>query len=1024
MNYAAFSRIAKCHQVFAVHVYPSSDTPVIPFENSIPEKYKDYAEVFCKREADKLPQHRPYDMKIDLLADQQPPWLPIYNLSELELKTLREYLDEMLAKGFIQPSKSPAGAPILFVKKKDGSLRLCVDYRRLNQISVKNRYPLPLINELLDRLGQSTIFTKLDLRGAYNLVRIHPGDEWKTAFRTRYGHFEYLVMPFGLTNAPATFQHLMNDIFHDLLDHFVVIYLDDILIFSKNPREHTEHVRLVLQRLQENGLYVKLEKCTFDSSSVEFLGFEVSQQGINMNKHKIDAVMQWPTPSTVRELQSFLGFANFYRRFIHQYSATITALTQLLKKDNPFDWTSSCQEAFDTLKKRFTTAPILVHANPAEPYIVEADASDFAIGAVLSQRTPSDKKVHPVAFYSRKLTAAERNYEIYDKELLAIKEAFAEWRHYLAGANHQIRVYSDHKNLEYFLASRQLNRRQSRWSLFFADYDFVITYRPGCKQGKPDALSRRSDLREGDTLSDTNDGDSTPRPLLKSSQLIGLLTQTFEAPDPHQQKLLQQIREATKIDDFAKEIQERISRRPSCSSSPAPLVDNEGNTFQDGLLLNNQGLIYVPDNGSRLMILKSCHDSITAGHFGEKKTIELVSRDFWWPKYRAYIKDYIRTCEICKRAKKPRHRPFGMLQPLPVPTRPWKDISLDLIVELPCSKNFDSILTIVDRLTKMAHLIPCTKSIDAPATAKVFFENIFRLHGIPSTITSDRGSVFASKFWKRLFKLLGTKINLSTAYHPQTDGQTERVNQVIEQYLRCFVNYQQDDWVDLLPTMEFTYNNTIHSSIGHSPFYANYGFHPTFDPQLPNESKVPAAEEHIKNLQDLSELLREEMTKAQQSFKEYADRHRMEAHPSIQVGKRVWLYRGHFESTRPCKKLATRCLGPYLVTEQINPVAFRLKLPKKLKIHDVFHVSQLEPAPECTIPDRVQPPPPPIDIDGEEEFEVCAILDSRRFRKRLQYLVAWEGYSIEDASWENKDYVTNAKELIEEFHQRYPEKPR
>ena len=393
------------------------------FERTVPSEYHDYADVFSAAEAASLPPHRAYDHAIDLEEGAQPPYGPIYSMSETELKALREYLDDMLGKGFIRPSNSPAGAPILFAKKKDGSLRLCIDYRGLNRITRKNRYPLPLIGDLLDRLRSAKIFTKIDLRAGYNNVRISPGHEWKTAFRTRYGSFEYMVMPFGMTNSPATFQHFMNDIFRDMADIFVIVYLDDILVFSDNEEEHRDHVRRVLQRLREHNLHAKLEKCTFHTDTIEYLGFIVSPAGLSMDTAKTQVIRDWPTPRNVKEVQSFLGFANFYRRFIANYSDTVVPLTRLTRKDTPFVWSDKCQKAFDTLKASFTSAPILVHFDPALPIVIETDGSDYAIAAILSQVTPSDNDLHPVAFHSRTMQPAELNYEIYNKELLAIHEA-------------------------------------------------------------------------------------------------------------------------------------------------------------------------------------------------------------------------------------------------------------------------------------------------------------------------------------------------------------------------------------------------------------------------------------------------------------------------------------------------------------------------------------------------------------------------------------------------------------------------
>ena len=441
--------------VFAMIITPTSN----PQEADVhfPSKYQDFSDVFDKVKAKTLPEHRPYDCPIDLQLEKEPPWGPIYNLSPLELKALREYIDENLASGFIQHSRSPCGAPIFFVKKKDGSLRLVVDYRGLNKVTVRNRYALPLIPSLLERLNGAKYFTKLDLRGAYNLVRIRPGDEWKTAFRTRYGHFEYTVMPFGLTNAPTVFQHMANDIFRDFLDIFIIVYLDDILIYSKTQEEHDVHVRQVLQRLREYGLYAKLEKCCFDRNQVEFLGYVVSPEGISMDPMKIQTILDWRTPCSVRDVQCFLGFANFYRKFIKNYSNIVLPLTELTKRNQSFEWNLSAAMAFDNLKQAFTSAPILIHVDLEKPFTMEADASDFALGSVLSQ-LGDDEKLHPVAFHSRKFESAEINYEIHDKELLAIVDSFEQWRHFLEGSPHQIIVYNDHKNLTYFQNARVLNR--------------------------------------------------------------------------------------------------------------------------------------------------------------------------------------------------------------------------------------------------------------------------------------------------------------------------------------------------------------------------------------------------------------------------------------------------------------------------------------------------------------------------------------------------------------------------------------
>lgn len=430
-------------------------------DGELPPQYQDFQDVFSKTSADALPPHAPWDHTIEIESGKSIPTSKIYPLSASELEVLSTYLDENLKSGFVRPSSSPVGAPILFVKKKDGSLRLCVDYRNLNSVTIKNKYPLPLINETLDRLCGAKFFTKIDIRNAYHRIRIAEGQEWMTAFRTRYGHFEYQVMPFGLTNAPATFQALINDTFRPYLDIFVVAYLDDILVYSETEKEHINHVRLVLQKMRERHLFAKASKCEFHADQVDYLGYIINREGVSMDPSKIDSIQDWPVPESVKQVQSFLGFTNFYRRFIKDYSKLTTPLTRFTRKGEPFIWDHAAAEAFKTLKSSFAPGLILRHYDPLLLTELETDASDFAIGAVISQR--HEKRLHPIAFYSRKLNPAELNYEIYDKELLSIVEACKHWRPYLEHAQEPFKIWSDHFNLQYFFSSRTLNRRQARW---------------------------------------------------------------------------------------------------------------------------------------------------------------------------------------------------------------------------------------------------------------------------------------------------------------------------------------------------------------------------------------------------------------------------------------------------------------------------------------------------------------------------------------------------------------------------------
>jgi hypothetical protein len=974
-------------------------------EELVPREYHDYMDVFSETLARELPPHRDYDHQIELEENTTPPHGKLYNMSEVELKTLKDYLDDMLDKGFIRPSKSPAGAPVLFVKKKDGSLRLCVDYRGLNKITRKNRYPIPRIETLVDQLRSAKVYSKIDLRVGYNNVRIAEGDEWKTAFRTRYGAFEYLVMPFGLTNAPATFQHLMNDIFHDLVDVNVVVYLDDILIYSGNLEQHRAHVREVLQRLRKANLHARPEKCDFHTATVEYLGVIVSPDGIAMDPSKIQAILKWPVPMKIRDLQSFLGFANFYRRFIDNYSGIVIPLTRLLRKDTPWKWSPRCQEIFETLKQAFTEAPVLRHYDPDHPITLECDASDYAIAAILSQTDPATNELRPIAFHARTMIAAELNYDIYDKELLAIHDAFKQWRAYLEGARYQIQVFSDHNNLRYFTTTKQLSRRQARWAEYLSSFDYVIHYRAGRLGAKPDALTRRPDVypKKSDQLATNaiNNKVAIPPELLRATVIL------------NEEALISRIRHAPHDPYFTKKSQE-VSQGRDKAISLSP----------DGLLLLRSGKIYVPDHDSlRLDILRSNHDHKLRGHPGIRKTTQLINRLFFWPGLRKDVTAYVRGCHTCARAKPVRHKPYGLLKPLPIGERPWSSISMDHIEALPLSATFDSILVIVCRLTKQAIFIP-TNTIDtAKDLAQHFITHVFSKHGLPADIVSDRGRLFVSKFWSSLCQALDITSNLSTAYHPETDGQTERVNQILEQYLRIYTNYQQDDWTSQLPLAEFVYNNTPHSATGVSPFFANKGYHPRLTISLDG---IPAHEAHMvaTDLKTLHQHLRDQLKVANEAYSRFADRKR-EVTPDWKEGTKVWLDLRNVKTRRPMKKLDSKRAGPFPILAKVSTHAYRLQLPRTMRgIHDVFHVSLLEKVHEDAFPQRQQQPPPPIEVDGEQHYEVADILDSRRRGRKVLYLVRWEGYGPENDTWEPIESLSGSKELLEDFHSAYPDKPR
>ncbi|SYW79653.1 uncharacterized protein UHO2_04296 [Ustilago hordei] len=969
----------------------------------IPKPYQHLRDVFDEVEADKLPHHTEHDLHLELIEGGKPPQGPLYLKGPKEMSELRRYLDENLEKGFIRPSKSPARSPVLFVPKKDGGLRLCVDYRGLNEITVKNRAPLPLIEEQLFLLRKARIYTKLDLRAAYNLIRIAKGDEWKTAFGTQLGLYEYLVMPFGLANAPAHF--------HD------------------TEEAHVKHVTEVLTRLRSNRLFAKLSKCEFHTKTVEFLGYIIKPTGIEMDPEKVCTVKEWPMPESIHDIQRFLGFANFYRRFIAHFARIakpLTALVKPIERFKKFELPEEAQQAFHKLIQAFTSAGVLQHFDYHLPTRLETDASDFAIAGVLKQE--HEGRWHPVAFYSRKMSSAEKNYEIHDKELLAVVACLTQWRHMLAGLPNQLVILTDHEALKYFKSQRRITGRQARWAILLADFDFILQYRPGDKGGEPDALTRRTDMQPAGEEQDHNVRQLLPPRVFKETADHDSL---LVAPMISMESIASKgLKDLVKIfQPLDQELQEIHRKKPfelkddlwySGGRLVIPKVIMPGRTNNrhsrsakevDGQSLSVEHL--------RFMVMTQCHDGITAGHVGRDATIKAAQRHYWWPNMTAWIADYVASCPVCARYKAPRHRPYGLLQPLATPDRPWGSISLDFIEGLPTSKKYDSktydsILVIVDRLTKFAILAPTHKTVTAKQTAVLLYGHMVRLFGYPDHMVSDRGRQFISGAWKAFAEQMGVKHSLSTAYHPQTDGQTERVNQVIEQYLRMYCNYEQNDWANLLDTAAFVYNNTVHNSIGVSPFFACYGWNPKAHPDIPQRLGVndPGRFKYLMDGKERCKYLQEQIREAQRrSVDQYNRKHK---DIEFKVGDMVYINRRNWKTRRPTPKLDTRFAGPYPVQERVGRRAYRITLPANLRVHDVFHVSMLEPARTSSLPQRAEQPTMPPLPDEDLDFEVEALIDKRSHNGTTEYKVLWRGYSEEAASWEPVENL-NCPDLIQEY---------
>jgi hypothetical protein len=903
---------------------------------------------------------RPIQHSIRLKPNTEPPYRNPYRLSPKKLLEARRQIEHLLKIGHIRPSTSPYGAPILFVDKKDSDeLRMCVDYTMLNKSTIRDAYPIPRIDQLMDLLQGKKIFTKLDLTAAFNQIPMNPDDIEKTAFNTRYGQYEYTVLPFGLCNGPATCMRLMQDVLSDYLDKFVMVYLDDCLQFNDCEEDAIRDLRLILQRLKDNDLHLKLSKCVFGVDEVDYLGHVVSKDGLKVDPKKVEAVKSWPEPTDLGQLRSFMGLVGYYRKFVPALAQIALPLSELVKKNVPWIWSDQQRQAFERLKEALTTAPVLAIPQFGKPYIIYTDASDYAVGAVLLQDQGDGPR--PCAYFSRKLRPAEKNYSVGDKELLAIICALREYSVYIQGV--PTKLYTDHANHK-TLFSRKAEEfetpRVARWICYLQRFlpELEILYKRGA-ENQADALSRRPDLMLNLLV--------IPLPQIQAAIRAAYLT------DP-----------AFSDADFIQNM--RTAR---------------GFWFHNGRLVipNNLDIIRT--------ILEHCHDN--AGHLGIDKTQELVQRRFWWPKLVEHVREYVLACSACALAKSRNHRVPGLMVPLPIPSRPWECVTVDLVTDMPPSQGKDAFVVFVDKLTKMIVALPVTKTITSGRLAKIFKKEIVRRYGMPDYLISDRDTRFLGRPWRSYLDQNNIQHKMSTAYHPQTDGQTERANRTILDMLRAVANARMDNWVSMLPQVVSHYNNSVNLSTGYSPFYLNYGYHPVQPidqalPRIPNTTaNAPVGDAMRARTQAITNLRTSQLKQ-----KKYHDKHRR--HEAFQPNDMVYLSTSDLRRDGP-RKLQDKWIGPFRVIRNIRDVSYELEMPATMgRIHRVFHVSKLKKFKPDTIFQRT---PPPAQQLGRGWWTIEDIYGHRQRRGRTQYKVRWLGYGREMDQWLDSSALT--RDAIDEY---------
>jgi hypothetical protein len=952
---------------------------------AIPAEYQQHAQVFSEEELHRFPPACSWDHAINFKPGS-PDSLncKVYATTPRERTNLCGWLDDMLARRYIEhtnPDEAYIASPFFYLKKKDGSDRPVQDYRKANALMQRDFYPVPLIPPTIARVRNTSIFTKFDVCQGYNNIRIRREDRHKAAFKTEFGIFVPNVMFFGLTNSPATFQRMMDSIFqrtidkHHLLGTEILVYMDDILIASSSGiAGHRATVHDILAVLEEHDLYLKPEKCVWEADSVDYLGLILEKGVTHMDPTKVEGVRNWATPSTKKHVRSFLGFCNFYRAFIRGFAKLAKPLNNLTKKDAPWIWGNDEQNAFNTLKHRITEEPILRQPQMDKQFELEVDASGYAIGAVLMQRQ-EDGKRHPVGFYSATLNDAERNYDIYDLELLAVVKSLENWRTYLAGSPHKVIVFTDHMNLQYWRDPHKISRRVARQVLRLAEYDIELRHIPGKTNGRTDALSRLPNYNQG--------GDDNEDVTVLPDHLFVRLSLT-EDEEQQDEKMLR------------------------------PWVDPHNLREVDGVWWKEGRRVVTGDLAYRQQVVHDHHDLPAYGHPGISRTTALTERHYWWPRMRQEIRDYVGGCADCQRNKvntQARKAPLTPIFPQPE-ALPFETVAMDFIVKLPLSNGFDSILTITDHdCTKAALFIPCNETITAEGVAELYLQHVFKRFGLPQKIISDRDPRLAGKFAKALCAALGITQNMSTAFHPRTDGQSERTNQGLEQYLRFYVNTKQSNWAQLLSIAEFAHNSWRNESTGQSPFDLLMGYHPRAE-WTTVQSPIPQVTLRLDQIREARGQAQAAMIKAQQGWER-----RKRTAPTFQTGDQVWLDGRNIKTFHPTAKLAPKRHGPFPIIRVLSPITYELRLPVQWKLHPVFHVDLLTPYRETEFHGANYDKPPPDLIDGEEEYEVERIVASRRFGRghKLQYLVKWKGYPDAENQWVAKEDVF-AEEAIKEFH--------
>ena len=973
------------------------------------------------------------------VTDTKPIALKQYPLSPAQREALSKWTDGMLRVGLIRVSKSPYNFPIFAIKKADG-FRFVHDYRLLNAITLTPKIPIPLKDDIFNRMSGAKIFSCLDLLNGYYQMRIRESDIPLTAFSTPSGHYEYIVTPQGLCGAPASFNKLVQAIFKDVED-VCSAYFDDAYVFTKGSiDDHLLALRRVFEKCRNEQVYLKLAKCILCADEIPCLGDFIGTNGVRMDPDKIKIIKEWPVPINRNQMKRFLGTVIYNHRFIPKFGKLVAPLHELTKGKSKFckvKLSKSQLEAFNGLKDALCNPPLLHLPDFSREFCIRMDASDFAVGGMLYQ-VADDGKENTIAYCGKKLSSAEINYGIREKELYAVIFAMRKWRIYLL--DRPFLVDTDHHSLETLLTQTTCSRRLARWLDLISEFRPQFRWIPGDTNHVADAVSRRPDFVQGSRVD--------LRVLLK-----GIIARMDASST---EKLYMHITELS-IADSCRALYEKDSRfgpivryfRGKISSGEGeerivvepntPIVSNRENNFiyRNYYFDNKNKLLwFLPLNekkerlcipkDDRLIerILREKHDVYTSGHPGISKTLSSLQQEFYWKNMAKDVQRYVTSCEICQRTKARQCKPPGKLIPLDIPNNRWKDVTMDFIVCLPESDGYNSILVIVDRLTKRSVFIAVKMNDTAEKIAETFIKYYYKDHGLPSSIVCDRDTKFMSKFWKELMRLYGTSLKPSTAHKSSTDGQTERTNRFIEDYIRCYCSSKQSEWYLKLPLCEFAYNSRLHESIGMSPFEADLGYIPrapidVIIDQLRPDVRNSDATKFVHLQKTNLKVAQDSMNEAQERMKLYFDKNRKDQ--EFKINDLVLLNSAnlttlHIGSGKNAKRKFThRWIGPFKVLEKLKYNNYKISIPDTLKLHPVFHTSKLKPYIKDYSKSRENNIGSVILAEGDEGYLVEKIMNVRGRGKNKKYLIKWIGYADSENSWEPAHSFAHLPDLIKEF---------